>query len=107
MKKIPLITSEESLCGGNNPTLDPIVRHVTIIQVYYSDFQGDERIRAVTMTNYKKNYVCKITKSNIALEEIASTCWKTDEYLLIVNSDTDVASGGIQNKEMKANYVGI
>jgi hypothetical protein len=41
------------------------------------------------------------------LDEIASTCWPADEYLPIVNSDTDVASGGIQNKELKANYAGI
>jgi len=41
------------------------------------------------------------------LDEIASTCWPADEYRLIVNSETDAASGGIQNKELKANYVGI
>jgi hypothetical protein len=30
-----------------------------------------------------------------------------DGYLLIVKSDTDVASGGIQNKVLKTNYVVI
>jgi len=38
---------------------------------------------------------------------MASSCWTADEYLLIVNSNTDVASDGIQNKEMKANFVRI
>ena len=41
------------------------------------------------------------------LDKIASTCWTADEYLLIVNSDTDVASDGIQDKELRANYFGI
>jgi hypothetical protein len=59
------------------------------------------------MTITVKKYDCKSTKSNIVLDEIASTFWTADEYLLIANSDTAVALGGIQNKELKANYVGI
>jgi len=57
--------------------------------------------------NIKKEYVCKSPKSNIVLDEIASTCWTADEFLLIVNSETVVLSGGMQNKKLKANYVGI
>ena len=38
---------------------------------------------------------------------MASSCWTADVYLLIASSDTDVALGGIQNKELKPNYVGI
>ena len=38
---------------------------------------------------------------------MTSSSWTADEYLLIVNSNTDVASGGIQNKEMKENDFGI
>jgi hypothetical protein len=41
------------------------------------------------------------------LDEMAASFWTADEYMLVVKSDTHVASVGIQIKDMKANYIGI
>jgi hypothetical protein len=38
---------------------------------------------------------------------MAAGFWTEDEYMVVAKSDTDVASDGIQNKDIKANYVGI